>query len=166
MSTTLTSEKLLELKAEGKTPKEIGLEYGLTPQKVGGMIKRAEFELENAAEDDEFAPELFAKTNKVIRDSSMGGSIIMTAREYAEYSAANNRYQGRKEGQMTKLDPMALRIAINEIGRGDRSGREVLEHLKNKHGIDDDGIRRAAMALTKEEEVAYADVLRPLGLRP
>ena len=160
-----TNKELLELSEEGLSPKEIGVKFGLSAQKVGGLIKKAKMELDMEKSPDEIPPEVFAKSSKIIKDASMGGSVVMTATEYNEYSLANGRYQGRKEGEVTKLDAMELRIAINGIG-ADRSGKDVLEHLKNKHGIDDDGIRRVAMALTKEEEISYGEVLKPLGLRP
>ncbi len=74
--TELTNEKLLELKAEGKTAGEIGKEFGMSPQKIGGLLKKAEFEKAIEENDDEIPPEVFAKSNKVIKDSSMGRSIV------------------------------------------------------------------------------------------
>lgn len=215
----LTEEVLLDLIQEGKKPKEIGDEYGLSAQKVGMMIKDLEegkttgetkaaktedvlseknvmdfinrnMSVKEVAErfntteqrvellirkaefagdfgsTDEFPPEMFSKNSNIIRDESMGISVVLTAREYHDYSEANGRYQGRKKGKKTRLDPMELRVAITGIANGDRSANDVREHLINKHGITVDDIKKAAFQLTKEEEVSYVDVLKSLGLRP
>ena len=157
-------KKILELKENGKSNSEIGKELEMTHQKVAATIKRYEINEANKPQVDEFPASMFAKSSKIV--SEVDGIIVMTAREYNEFSEANGRYQGRKEGVVTKLNPQELRIAITGIQRGDRSANDVREHLKNKHGIDDDGIRRAAMALTKEEEISYAEVVKSIGLRP
>jgi hypothetical protein len=159
-------KKILELKNAGKTDTEIGKELEITRQKVGALVKKHQFELESVSVEDEFPIEMFAKSSKVVKDMSMGGSVVLSADEYNEFSEANGRYQGRKEGVVTKLDPMELRVAITGIQRGDRSGADVRNHLMAKHGITEDAIRTAAMKLTREEEISYAEVCKQIGLRP
>jgi len=156
---------ILKLRESGKSDTEIGKELGITRQKVSALVKKAEFEEDNKVTEDEFPASMYAKESNVVKDDTMGGCIIMTAREYHEYSEANGRYQGRKDGKKGKLDPMELRVAISTIGRGDRSGIDVKNHLLQKHGITEDDIRTAAKKLTMEEEVDYKTVLKPLGMK-
>ena len=158
-------DKILKLREEDKTDTEIGKELGISRQKVGAIVKKAEFDKDNKVVEDEFPAEMYAKESNVIKDDAMGGCVIMTAREYHEYSEANGRYQGRREGKKGKLDPMELRVEISTIARGDRSGVDVKNHLMNKHGITEDDIRTAAKKLTLEEEVDYRTVLKPLGMK-
>jgi len=148
-------EKILKLKKEGKSDTEIAKELKVTRQKVSNKVK-----------EDEFPAEMYAKASNVVKDDSMGGCVILTAREYQQYSEDNGRYQGRKEGQKTKLDPMELRVAITGIQRGDRSAVDTKKHLMDKHGLDEDGIRRVASKLTKEEEITYREVCKSLNMKP
>jgi len=133
----------------GKDTEEVAKEYGISRQKVAAIIKK--YELENV-EVDEFPPEMFAKSSGVLRDVNMGGSVVMTGAEYREYSLANNRYDGRKEGQKTQLNTGELRIAMNIVKRGDCSGVDMRDHLMKKHGINEADIMKVAMRLTMEEE--------------
>ncbi len=158
-------EKILGLKKKGKTDTEIGEELKLSRQKVGALIKKHEFEEANKASEDEFPAEMFAKKSNVIKDPSMGGSVVLTADEYHEFSEANGRYQGRKEGQKTRLDSMELRVAITEIQKGDRSAVDVRNQAMNKHGINEAELKTVCFKLTNEEEVGYMDVIKSLGLK-
>ena len=157
---------ILKLKKDGKTDKEIGDELKITRQKVYALVKKHEYEESNKVVKDEFPAEMFAKKTNVVKDESMGGCIIMTAREYHDYSEANGRYQGLKEGQKTILDPMELRVSITGIQRGDRSAVDTKNHLMAKHGLTEDDIRKVAMKLTKEEEISYREVCKSLNMKP
>jgi len=159
-------KKILELRKTGKTDKEIAVELEISRQKVSALVKKYEYEEANKVVEDEFPAEMYAKSTNVVKDEAMGGCVIMTAREYQEYSEANGRYQGRKEKQKTNLDPMELRVSITGIQRGDRSAVDVKNHLLAKHGISEDELRRVAMKLTKEEEISYREVCKSLNMKP
>lgn len=149
MATKIEPKDLKAAVDGGKTTEEVGKEYGLTRQKVQAIIKK--YEIENKAED-EFPPEMFAKSGAVIHDKNMGGAVVMTGEEYREFSLANDRYDGRRAGEKTQLNTGELRIAMNIVKRGDCSGIEMRDHLLNKHGISTAELINVAKRLTLEEE--------------
>lgn len=155
-------DKVKELLDSGKQPKDISKELGISFQKVNAYKKK--IDADNIGKE-EMTPDLFAKSSGVIRDANMGASVIMTAREYAAYSEANGRYQGRAKGQKTQLNTGELRIALTQIKTGKATGKDMLEHLKNKHGITDADIVNVAAKMTREEESTLQSILKPLGLR-
>lgn len=148
-------DKVRGLIGLGKTPKEVANELGISFQKVNSIMKK----------EEEQSPEMFVKETNVIKDANMGGSVIMTAAEYAEYSKANGRYQGRKDGQKTQLNTGELRIALKQVSMGRASGSDMKQHLLDKHGITEHDIINTAIRLTQEEETPLHKILKPLGIR-
>lgn len=147
---TVTAEQINGLLKSGKSKAEAGKELGINPQKLGAILKKAA--LEAKGDEDEFPAALFAKSTNIITDANMGGSVVLTGSEYREYSKANGRYDGRREGEETILNTGELRISMNIVKRGDCSGVEMRDHLLLKHGITEKDILDVAHRLTKEEE--------------
>lgn len=158
----VTAEEIKELLDNGLTKKEAGIELGITPQKVGSILAKADIASFTEEEKDEEvltstevvkatnskvssgkAPSDFAKTfNKgEITDSET--ITIFTSQEYSDYSAANGRFQGRKLGTKTKCSIEELRALIN-------SGLKP-KYIMDKHGMDENDFIRLVYKLSERE---------------
>ncbi len=158
----VTAEEINELLDGGLTKKEAGEQLGITPQKVGSILKQAD--IASFTEEDSDgevttraevvkttkgkastgkAPSDFAKTmNKGdITDSET--ITIFTAAEYTAYSAANGRFQGRELGTKTKCSIEELRALIN-------SGLKP-KYIMDKHGMDKNDFIRLVYKLSEKE---------------
>ena len=65
--------------------------------------------------------------------------------EYKAISKANGTFMGRPEGVVTKLSTEELRVLINE--------KWTPEDIKNKHGLDDEGLKQVVWKLSQEERL-------------
>lgn len=151
MAKELNPKELKEKIDGGADIVELAKENGISRQKLSAIVRK--YELENK-EEDEFPPEMFAKSSTVLRDANMGGSVVMTAAEYREYSLANGRYDGRRPDQKTQMNTGELRIAMNIVKRGDCSGADMRDHLLKKHGQTEAEFMQVANRLCMEEEAS------------
>ena len=164
---TVTEEVIMEDLKAGLSKTQIAEKHGITTQKVSGLIRKAANSKKTAAvnpKDEEIPPQAFAKSSGVIIDENMGQSVVMTATEYAEYSRANGRINGRAEGVKTPLNTGELRIALN-LRSQNGTPATIKKYLMDKHGITEKDIVAVAYALCKEEESVPKDILMQLGIR-
>lgn len=133
----VTAEQINELLATGMSKTEAGEELGLSPQKVGMILKSSTqiVESEIGVPAGKFAKEFDQAENSKI--------TIMTAEEYGEYSKANGRFEGRKKGQKTEATIEELRALIN-------SGRKP-QYMMAKWGLDEEEFKDLVWKLSKRE---------------
>jgi hypothetical protein len=128
-------ERIVELKAEGKTPKEIGEELGISPQKVGTEFKKYELSLLDEEESTE-------QVN--LPEVNDNGCYTFKASEYEEYSKANGRTAfGGKVGKKVKATKEELRALINSYWTPSR----VME----KFQMDEDDLMKLVVTLSHAE---------------
>ena len=165
----VTAEEINELLDQGLSKKEAGEQLGISPQKVGSILKAADiaaFDEDESDEDNsaeiepvvdvpksvdilkgevvnEKAPSTFAKTFSKGDITEHESITVFTAQEYTDYSKANGRFQGRKKGQKTKCSIEELRALIN-------SGLKP-QYIMNKHGIDEEEFKQLVWKLSKKE---------------
>lgn len=133
----VTAEQINELLATGMTKTEVGEQFGLTPQKVG-MIIKSETKTEVVTGDVEKPAAMFAKTYE-----PSGKIVTMTTEEYQEYSEANDRFEGRKRGEKVQPTIEELRALIN-------SGRKP-QYMIRKWGISAEEFKDLVWKLSKRE---------------
>ena len=80
------------------------------------------------------------------------GVQIMSPKEYADMSAEQGRYMGRRLDQKTKPTIEELRVLINE--------GYTKEMVKNKHGITDEELNNLFARLMQKERKTKADFWR------
>ena len=119
-------------KAEAKTGEVTQLKKALTLSK-----KQSE---ELAKKIDEMGDEEMVITNGVVEGTTI---MVQTAAEYAEYSAQNGRYMGRKLGTKTKPTIEELRACINSNWTPKR--------FMDKHGLDADDLKQIVWKLSLAE---------------
>jgi hypothetical protein len=133
----VTAEQINELLATGMSKTEVGEEFGLSPQKIGMILKSSAPVVES---DIEVPAGKFAKE---FEQSETGKITIMTAEEYGDYSKANGRFEGRKKGQKTEATIEELRALIN-------SGRKP-QYMMDKWGLDEEEFKDLVWKLSKRE---------------
>lgn len=134
----VTAEQINELLATGMTKTEVGEQFGLTPQKVGMIISKAEAKTGVVTGDVEKPASMFAKTYEL-----SGKIVTMTTEEYQEYSEANDRFEGRKRGEKVQPTIEELRALIN-------SGRKP-QYMLRKWGISEAEFKDLVWKLSKRE---------------
>jgi len=139
----VTAEEINELMSEGLSKKEAGEKLGISAQKVGSILAKADTELLSGEVMDGRSASEFAKTFNRGDITENENITIFTAQEYTDYSAANGRFQGRKKGQKTKCSIEELRALIN-------SGLKP-KYIMNKHGIDKEEFKQLIWKLSEKE---------------
>jgi len=84
-----------------------------------------------------------SKMSEKTEVQAVGTLRTFSTTEYAEYSKANGRTMGRKDGEKTKLSSQELRVLINSKW----SPREIMD----KHGIDENELQSVINVLSMEE---------------
>lgn len=156
MATEVTNEELLSLSAEGKTPTEIGEMFGLTPQKIGSMIRKAKAIADIDAEDDtdgDDTPPEQPKAKKVVviaeveknEVADAGNKItIRTAEDYFEYQKSQGRTAfGGKIGEKIPISVEELRAYINS--------KWTPSMVMEKYQLTVDDLQQAVWKLSKKE---------------
>lgn len=145
----VTAEEIKELLDTGLTKTEVGVELGITAQKVGQILAAYEKSL---LKDEPLEVEVldgkdigeFAKTYSKGDIGSENEHInVLTAGEYTAYSKANGRFQGRKKDQKTKCTIEELRALIN-------SGLKP-KYIMDKHGISEHEFTLLVYKLSERE---------------
>ncbi len=164
----ITGELALADIASGMSKKEIADKYGVSGQKVAGVIrayKVQEKEDATGAKDELIPPEVFAKKANVLLDTNMGSSVVLTNDEFIEYSLANGRTKtGRPQAVKTQLNTGELRILLNLRSRG-ATPDGIKELIHDLHGATERDIIKVAYALCMEEESKPMDILRQLNIK-
>ena len=142
----VTNEELLGYSAEGKTATEIGVIVGLTPQKVGALLKAAKIEAGIIEE-----PKAAKPTTVVIADvekselAKAGEKItIRTAEEYFAYQKSQGRTAfGGEIGKKIPISVEELRAYINS--------KWTPSMVMEKYQLDVDDLQQAVWKLSKKE---------------
>lgn len=142
----VTAEQIQTLLDKGNSKTEIGQEFGISAQKVGMILAAANDKSTDKKVREEIPASAFAKEysqSDLLDGNDNSKVVIMTAGEYKEYSEANGRHWGRKEGKKTKCSIEELRALIN-------SGWKP-SMIIDKHGINADEFKQLVWALSQRE---------------
>ena len=143
---TVTAEEIQTLLDEGMTKKEAGVQLEISAQKVGRILADAKKVEAQLIKDDEIPASVFAETfaGQLGNDIEDGSSVVvMTAKEYAEYSEANGRFEGRPLDKKTPLHVEGLRALIN--------GGLKPKYIMNKTGMNAEEFKQLVWKLSKKE---------------
>ncbi len=149
--TEVTADDIQQLLDMGMSKKEAGEQLGLSAQKVGMILKKADGDITDLNSPSvegktEIAPHKFAKEYADVARTEEGGSakvVIMTSDEYRRYSEANGRFEGREPGRKIMPKPEELRALINAGAKP--------SYIMNKFGINRGEFKQQIWKLSKLE---------------
>lgn len=130
-----------ELELLKKEADELGITYS---SRIGITALTEKIKKAKSMSEETSASTEVVKAKEVITPEVLGGgSIVMTAKEYGDYSKKKGTIFGRKEGEKTMLSLEELRVLINS----NWTRAMVME----KHGITAEELNNAVINLQNLE---------------